>query len=449
MKAIIVGAGEVGYRIADRLSRENKDVVIIDRNPAMIRRVKDTLDVEVLEGTGSSPSLLIRAGIHQADILVAVTDSDEVNLMACLFANMVSKKTVKIARIRNQEYLQHKELFKQEAFNIDQIISPESEVVGKILAMFETPDAADVLRFCEGRVHLIGVKVKPDVVLAHRKLADLGETGLADKLLVAAIIRGRQMIVPGGQDVILPDDLVYVVSDDRNKKEVAKALGLRVEPVKSVVVAGAGQLGKSLAVSLDKTSYNVRIIDADENRCRELAMLLERGLVLHGDATDPELLLEERINEADIMVVATGDEERNVLISLLAKQLGVPMTITRVRKFSYIPLISSLGIDMVVSTHLAAIDATLQFIRKGKVMSVAALKGENAEVLEIVAQEPSRIVGAALRSLRFPRGALLGAIVRGDRVIIPKGDTSVQAGDRVLVFALRESIHAVEKLFME
>jgi len=449
VRAVIVGAGEVGYRVAERLSRENKDVVIIDRDPAKTRRVRDTLDVEVLEGTGSSPSRLEQSRIRDADILVAVTDSDEANIMACLFANVLSPKTIKIARIRNPEYLAYRSLFSHETLNIHRIINPESEVVKKIVALFDAPGAIDVLRFSEGKVHLIGVEVKKDSFLAHKKLSDLGGTDFGANMLVGAVIRGETMIVPGGEYVILPGDLIYVVSSTEVKRNVLRVLNLPEEPVHKVIIIGGGHLGLSLALHLDKTHIHTRLIDSDESRCRDLANSLERVTVLRGDATNQDVLLEEKVQDADVLVAVTGDEEKNILISLLAKQMGVPRTITRVQRFSYIPLTARLGIDTVVSTHLAAIDATLQFIRKGKVMSVAALKGEHAEVIEVVAQEPSDILGIPLKKLKFPKGALIGAVVRGGSVIIPGGHSVIQSQDRLLIFALREAIPAIERLLME
>ena len=444
MKIIIVGAGEVGFHIAQKLSEENQDVFLIDKDPEKIRRITEELDVKAVLGSGTSPETLRTSGISEADILVAATDSDEANLIACLFARNLNPYIVKIARVRSQEYLQEKDLFGKDLLGIDRIINPGLEMIKSIRSLMTVPGASDVIDFVDGRVKLIGITIRPESPVAGRQL--LSFKGAEGKLLVGAIVRGDQVFIPTGQDTIRAKDLVYVVVTDDELPRQLDFLGLDHGEVKRVFIVGGGETGTALAAALDHSRMNVKLIDKDSHRCEVLAERLEKVIVIHGDGTDKDLLEEENIKNADYMVAITGDEESNVLISLLAKGMGVKKTISRVSKFSYIPLVSALGIDTVVSQRLSAIRAILQYIRRGKIISVAPLKGEHAEAIEAEALETSEIVNIRLADVKFPKGALVGALVRGKEIVIPRGDTVIKPKDRLIIFALQKVVPKLEKL---
>lgn len=444
MKIIIVGAGEVGFHIAQKLSEENQDVVLIDKDPEKVKRITENLDIQALLGSGTSPEMLKNSGIQDAGMLVAATDSDEVNLIACMLARNLNQYILKVARVRNPEYLEENELFSQGPFGIDQIINPESVMVETIRNLMMVPGASDVIDFEGGRVKLIGFTVKPDSPLVDRQL--LSFKGMEGKVLLGAIVRGEQVIIPHGGDIIQADDLVYVVVRSDELPTIFKFFDVKSEGLRRVIIVGAGQTGTALATALDQTKINVKIIDKDNQRCAALAEKLERVIVINGDGTDRDLLQEENISNVDFLVAVTGDEESNILISLQAKGLGAKKTITRISKLSYIPLVSAIGIDTVVSPRLSAIRAILQYIRRGKIISVAPLKGEHAEAIEAEALETSDIVDKPLASVKFPKGALVGAIIRGDEIIIPRGDSLIKVKDRLIIFALQEVIPKLQKL---
>lgn len=444
MKIIIVGAGEVGFHIAKRLSEENQNVVLIERDLQNISRITENLDVQALLGSGTSPQNLRDAGIKSADMLVAATDSDEVNLIACLMAKNLNPYTLKIARIRNPEYLEEKELFGQDLLGIDHVINPEAEMVEAILRVMEAPGASEVIDFVGGRVKLVGITVHEDSPLANNKLASL--RGLEEKLLVGAIVRGEQVLIPRGDDIIRADDLIYVVVRDNGLNQILRLFNPEQGLLRRVIIVGAGQTGMALAASLDQTKVKTIIIDRDSERCIQIAEKLEKVVVINGDGADKSLLQEENVADVDFLVAVTGDEESNVLISLLAKGLKTKRTITRVSKISYIPLLSAIGIDTVVSTRLSAVRAILQHIRRGKIISVAPLKGEHAEAIEAEALETSDIVNVPLSDVKFPKGAIVGAIVRNGEIIIPRGDSIIRPKDRLIIFALQNVIPKLEKL---
>lgn len=444
MKIIIVGAGEVGFHIAQKLSEENQDVFLIDKDPEKIKRITENLDVQALLGSGTSPEMLKSSGIRDADMLVAATDSDEANLVACLLARNLNPFILKVARVRSQEYLNEKELFEKDLLGIDQIINPESVMVDTIRNLMMVPGASDVIDFVGGRVKLIGITVKPDASYAGRQL--LSFKGFEGKMLVGAIVRGDQVFIPHGEDTIHANDLIYMAARADEVPVDLGLLDLKEREVRRVIIVGGGETGSALAAALDNTKLNVKIIDKDTERCNFLAQRLEKVIVINGDGTDKNLLQEENISDVDFMVAVTGDEESNVLISLLAKGLGAKRNITRISKLSYIPLVSAIGIDTVVSSRLSAIRAILQFIRRGKIISVAPLKGEHAEAIEAEALETSDIVNIPLSKVKFPKGALVGAVVRGNEIIIPRGDTVIKAGDRLIIFAVRKVIPKLEKL---
>ena len=448
MKIVIVGAGEVGFHIASRLALEKKDVVVIDNNAGALHRVFETLDVQTVHGSGSSPSVLEGAGIKGADILLAVTSSDEINLVASIFTNILSPATIKLARIRSEEYLLYNDLLKHNPYNIDVIIHPEVEAVRAVEKILSVPGAVDVGEFADGRIKLIGVRLEADCPVAGTRLADLKHKTRKKKILVAAIIRNEKLIIPSGDDQILEQDLIYFISEEKELKTALKIFGKRAEPFKRVLIVGGGKLGLKLAKALEGHSIYTKLIEKDPDRCSELAEHLDKVIVLQGDGSDQDLLQEENVQDMDVVATLTGDDENNILISLLAKRMGARKALTRISKFSYFPLVSAIGLEHVVNPRFAAIDTILQYVRRGKVLSAKALKGEEAEVLEAIALESSDIVRKPLKLIPFPKGALVVAIIRGDEVIIPTGDSVILPQDRIIIFSTRQGIPQVEKALM-
>ena len=448
MKIIIIGAGEVGFHIASRLSLENKDVIVIEKNADALRRISENLDVQNIEGCGSSPAILEQAGIKEADILLAVTNSDETNLVASLFANILSPATIKLARIRGEEYLMYQDALSHDPYGIDVMINPEVEAVKTVERLLQVPGAVDVGEFADGRIKLIGVRLDVDCPVTGTKLIDLKKKTGNKKILVAAIIRDEKVIIPSGEDQLLERDLIYFVSEENELKEALKIFGKRAEPFNHVLLVGGGNLGLKLAQALGRLSIHTKLIEKDPDRCRELVEHLDKVIVLEGDGSDQRLLQEENIQNMDVVATLTGDEETNILTSLLAKRMGAHKTVTRISKFSYFPLVSAIGLEHIVSPRLAAINTILQHVRRGKVLSAMALKGEEAEALEAVALETSDIVGKPLQQIRFPQGALVVAIIRRDEVIIPTGDSVILPQDRIIIFSTPQSIPEVEKALM-
>lgn len=448
MKVIIVGAGEVGYHIASKLSRENKDVVLIDRDAGKLRRVNDTLDVQTLQGSGASPALLREAGIESAEMIVAVTDSDETNLVACLMSRVLSPGTTRIARIRNQEFFEVEAIKSGEVLGLSLVINPEVEVVKMIVRLLEVPGAVDVVDFAEGRVRLIGLKINPDSRLMGLSMVELRQLDPDRHVLIAAIYRDNQVIIPHGKTRFQAGDLAYVVTVAEEVEEALRFFGLTPSPIRSAFIIGGGQVGSLLAQNLEKKGIKIKLVDRSAERCQQLSERLSKTIVLNGDGTDQELLQEEHAADSDVFIALTNDEEENVLSCLLARRLGARQAITRINKFAYVPLVTAIGLETVVSSRLSAVSAILRHIRRGKVISAAALKGEDAEAIEFAALQTSEIVGRPLQDIKFPRHAIIAAIVRGSEVIIPRGTTVIQPDDRIIVFARREAISKVEQALM-
>ncbi len=446
MKIVIVGAGEVGYHIASRLAVENKDVVVIDRNPDALRRVSDSLDVQVVDGSGGSPLALEAAGVREADILLAVTDSDETNLLACLMADIMSRSTKKLIRLRDADYDRYHEALQAKAPHIDTIINPEIEVVRTIDRLMSVPGAVDVGEFAEGRVKFVGIQLEENTRLAGIRLMDIPGIIGEQQILIAAVVRNEKLIIPRGKDKLLPGDLIYFISEEGMLMETLKIFNKRAKAIHHAMIVGGGRVGIRLAKLLAKKNIHAKILEKSEKRCDILAQELDKAVVLCGDGSDQVLLEEENVKGMDVVVTLTDDEETNILTSLLVKRLGAPKVITKIRKFSYFPLMLAIGMEQVVNTRLSAINSILQHIRKGKVLSAISIKGEEAEVIEAVALETSEIVGKPLQKLSFPKGALVACIIRGEKVIIPKGDSVIEPDDRVIIFAMRNAIPKVERI---
>ena len=446
MKIIIVGAGEVGFHIAGRLSIENKDVVVIDSSPEAIRRVSDSIDVQAIHGSGSSPRVLEAAGIREAEILLAVTDSDEINLMACLMTDLMSPSTKKLARIRNADYDGYHDTFRNHAPRIDTIINPEIEAVKVIDRLMGVPGAVDVGEFENGRVKFVGIKLESDTPLADIALSDLPQKLGKQRPLIAAIVRGEELIIPRGTDRLRSQDVVYIVSETDKLNHTLEAFELDLEPVRRALIIGGGRIGFRLARLFEEKSISAKLIEKNPKRCNLLAEALDKVVVLCGDGTDQAILKEEGVQAMDVVITLTDDEQTNVLASLLAKRFGARKTITRVSSFRYFPLMSPIGIEQVVSPRLSAINSILHHIRRGKVLSALSIKGEQAEVIEAVALETSDIVERPLRKVSLPKGVLVTVIIRGEQVIIPDGDTVIKPGDRVIIFGTRQAVPDIEKI---
>lgn len=446
MKIIIVGAGEVGFHIAGRLALENKDVVLIDKNMDSIRRVTDHIDVQAIHGSGSSPAVLDEAGIRGAEILLAVTDSDETNLVACLSAHIISPTTKKLARLRDAAYDPYHQTFRDNPPHIDTIINPEIEVVNTIHRLLSVPGAVDVSDFENGRIKFVGVTLDASSRMAGAALSELPAIFGDARPLIAAIVRDEELIVPGGNDFLKPDDLVYFICKQDVLSETLRMFDKHDTPLNRVLIIGGGRIGYRLAALLEQNSIHTKIIERSNERCNALAQTLNKTVVLCGDGSDQELLKEENIQDMDSLVAVTDNEETNILVSLLGRRMGARNSITKISRFSYFPLLSTIGVDQVVSTRLSAINSILQHIRKGKILSATTLKGEQAEVLEAVALETSDIVGKPIKKLAFPKGALLVSVVRDEDIIIPTGDTVVKPGDKVIIFAKRQAVAKIEKI---
>ena len=446
MKIIIVGAGEVGFHIASHLTLENKEVVVIDKNADAIRRVSDHLDVQVVQGSGSSPVVLEEAGIRDAEVLLAVTDSDEANLVACLVANVLSPSTKKLARVRAGDFDQYHDHFREHAPHIDTIINPEIEVVKTIASMLSVPGAADVGEFADGRIKFIGIYLDSNSPLAGVKLSEIPDKITHVRLLIAAVVREEELIIPRGDDYLMPGDLVYFISEEEKLQETLAVFDKYDQPVKRVLIVGGGNIGFRLARSLEENSIYCKIIESSPDRCAEIAERLNRTVVLCGDGSDQALLAEENIRDIDVVITLTENEETNILASLLAMRMGAKKAITKISRFSYFPLMKAIGLEQVVSARLSAINTLLQHIRKGKVLSAISIKGEQAEVMEALALETSDIVDKPLKKISFPKGAIVAGIIRKDDIIIPTGESVIRPEDRVIIFARRQAIAKVEKM---
>jgi trk system potassium uptake protein TrkA len=451
MNIIIIGAGEVGYNLAKKLSKEGHDVVVVDHDPEKIRHIDESLDVRGLLGKGSSPAILKQAGMEEAELVIAVTNSDEINMVACLIAGTQSKIPKRIARIRNLEYTQETRIFDEQHLDIDLCINPEMETAKTIVRLVENPGSADFAEFAEGRVELIGAKIEEDSYVAGKKLRDLQavRSQFPDlKVLIVAISRNDQIIIPHGDETIYVGDVLYAVTDRNSVRNVLAYLRRAEEPVKRVLIAGGSPIGFEVARELQRGGVSVRMLEPDSGKCQGMAETLEKALILQGEITDQALLKEEGIEDQDFFISTSDDEDANILASLLAKRLGAKKTITLVRHLHYLSVLPTIGIDAVVSPRLSAIGRIMHYIRKGKILSVATLKEEDAEVIETVALETSDIVNRPIRELKFPKGALIGAVVRGDEVIIPGGEDVILPEDRVVIFTLQSSIRKVEKALM-
>jgi trk system potassium uptake protein TrkA len=448
MKVIVIGAGEVGYHIAKFLSREQDiDVVVIDTDHQKLGRISEELDIAVVEGEGGSPRVLGEAGADDADILLAVTNSDEINMISCLVAKALFNVKRKIARIRNEEYFTNRKLLEEDNLDINPAINPELESARAIIRIIETPSAYDVEEFENGIIKVIGFRVKEDSFIAGKSLKDLREQ-IGQKILIGIIQRGDSTIIPKGNDRIEPRDVVYLPIHRDNIERVAALIRGDVRPVRNVMMIGGGRIGFHVARVLEKSGVSLKIVENSQERCKYLIKHLEDTVVLHGNGADRGLLEEENAGSMDVFAAITNNEELNIMSSLLAKSMGARRVITVVNKTEYLPLAHDLGIEVVISPRLITASSILRYVRRGDILSLTAIAEDMAEIIEAGVSSSSPLAGKRLMDAEIPRSALVGAIIRDQDVIIPGGEDVIRHGDRLIIFTLYESIKKVEKLLI-
>ena len=451
MKVIVCGAGQVGYHIARQLSLENHDVTVVDSSEINIRNVGDTLDVQAILGFASYPDVLERANAEDADMLIAVTQSDEVNMVACQVAHSLFKVPTKLARVRNQSYLQPiwADLFSRDNMPIDVIISPELEVARAISRDLVVPGAFEAIPMADGKVRVIGVRCNEDCPVVNTPLRQL--TGVFPDLniVVVGIIRDGQTIVPTADDHMLTGDDVYFIADTEHVGRAMSIFGHEERQARRIIITGGGNVGIFLAglISEEHPGVTTRIIEADKERAERAARQLPDITVIHGNALDPEILEEAGVAVTEAIVAVTNDDETNILGSLLAKRHGALRAIALVNNTNYSPLITTLGVDAVVGPRSITASTILQHVRRGRIRDVHSLGEDLGEVLEADILETSSLAGETIGALDLPDGVMFGAIVRADKVITPRSDTVLNKGDRVIIFVRPAAVREIERLF--
>ena len=443
MRIVVAGAGKLGYSVAELLADDEFDVVVIENDPKRKDVVQNSLDVLVIEGNACSPTTFRDPDIRNADVLIACTDSDEMNMITCMMAkNNGIKHTV--ARIRNVDYAINSPEMLNSEMKIDLILNPERITAAEIDHILMTPSALNVDDFAEGKVRMFEAKLKENSPYANIPLKYLK---IPNDILVAMLFRKHKMIIPRGNDVLLPGDNVYFVGKQEAILEFEQNFTNTYEKLEKALIIGAGRTGRFLAPMLEKQGLMVKVIEKNKERCQMLASMLEKGLVLCGDGTDIDLLTEEGVSEADVVVCITEDDKLNLLLALLAKHLGAKKTIVRVTRNEYIELMEKVGVDVVLSSRLLSAGEVLRFVRKGGIVSVSLLEGAQAEALEIIVAAGSEVEGKALRNIKLPQECLICAIVHENEAIIPNGDTVLNANDRIILFAKSELVKSTVPMF--
>ncbi len=446
LRVIIVGGGQVGFNLAQRLSQEHQDVVLVDSDPDRVDYAAEQLDILSLLGNGASVPVLEQAGVRGAQLLLSVTSRDEVNLIACLAATRMGVPHT-IARISNPEYFTPGSVLSREQLGIDRMINPEREAAKEAYQLLKSAAATDVVSFADGRIQLLGLRVREGAPVAGIRLAELAERLGRFRYVTVAIVRDGVTTIPTGESKMKTGDHIYLLSPSDEVANIPPLAGYPAHSLEKVMIAGGSLEGQYLAEMLEKRRIGCTLLDRDRRRCLELAELLPKSLVLHGDATDLELLELEGVAGTDGFVAATGDDQTNLLSSLLAKNAGGRKVIALIEKFEYLPLVSQVGLDAAVSPRMSAVNAILRYVRKGRVLTMAGLTGTAAEAIEMKLTASSAAVGNMIADLGLPRGVLVGAILRDGQFIAPRGKHKLEDGDDVILFGLPEPLAEANKIF--
>ncbi|MBY4954331.1 MULTISPECIES: Trk system potassium transporter TrkA [Pantoea] len=451
MKIIILGAGQVGGTLAENLVGENNDITVVDSDATRLRVLQDKFDLRVVHGHGSHPRILREAGAEDADMLVAVTNSDETNMVACQIAYSLFNTPNRIARIRAAEYLRDAEkLFVPDAVPIDHLISPEQLVIDNIYRLIQYPGALQVVNFAEGKVSLAVVKAYYGGPLVGNPLSIMREHMPHIDTRVAAIFRQDRPIRPQGSTIVEAGDEVFFIAASQHIRAVMSEMQRLEKPYKRIMLVGGGNIGFGLAQRLEK-QYSVKLIERNQQRAAELAERLHDTIVFYGDASDQELLAEEHVDQVDLFIAVTNDDEANIMSAMLAKKMGAKKVMVLIQRRAYVDLVQGSVIDIAISPQQATISALLSHVRKADIVGVSSLRRGIAEAIEAIAhgdETTSRVVGRLIEDIKLPPGTIIGAVVRGDEVIIANDNVRVEQGDHVIMFLTdKKFVPDVERLF--
>jgi trk system potassium uptake protein TrkA len=450
MKVIICGAGQVGWQIARHLSGERNDVTIIDYNADLVRRASDTLDVQGIVGFASYPDVLERAGARDADMVIAATHSDEVNMVTCQVAHSIFGITRKIARLRSQSYLDaiYADLYRRDHLPIDVVISPEREVAEAALQRLAAPATFDTESFMGGKAQLLGIALDDECPVVNTPLRQLSDLFSTLRAIVVGVRRDERLFAPEPGDQLFPGDQIYVFSHSEDVNRALEIFGKKTKKQERVVIIGGGNVGLAVARALEARTDRVRakIIERDRATAERAADMLERTIVLHGDGMDMDLLIEANIDRADAVLAVTDDDKTNMLVAVRAKQAGATMAIALVNDPTLAPLMGPLDIDAYINPRATTVSSILRHVRHGKVRGVYSIGDAEAEMIEAQVLSTSPIAGKMVRDIAFPEGVLVGAIMKGDRVLKPTGDLRIDAGDVAALFAMAKDVPEVERL---
>lgn len=436
MRIIIIGAGKVGYFLAENLCKENH-VTIIDRSSTALRKAEENLDVLCIKGSGVSTSVLLEAGIKQADLLIAVTSTDEINMVCCLTGKKLGAAQT-IARIRDPEYAEELSLLKEE-LDLDMVINPEQAAADEIARSMNFSTAMNVESFAKGRVRLVEIKITEEMPIAGMRIIDIPNK-LSAQILIGVIVRGEEILIPSGEDIIREGDSIYVIGKSSNIYNFCKLVGKSPAKLKDVMIMGGGRIAIYLASLLTEMGMKVTILEIDKEKCIELSELLPEALIINGDGSDEELLQSENISDVDAFISMTGIDEENLMSALIAKQNGAGKVIAKINRLNYVNVAKNLGVDNVISPKLITSNQILTYVSRNNVETLHRIIEGKAEIIEFIVDRKSKILNTKLKHLKLPNDVIIATIVRKNEIVIPHGDDMIKEGDRVIIIAKNKNI---------
>lgn len=450
MRILIAGGGQTATLIASRLIREGNEIAIIEQDPERCQALEETLDARIIQANAASINTLRQAGIADAEMLIALTNVDQVNALVCLIASVESNARIRIIRLRTHDVEHWERIFRQADIPVDLIIHPESDIAERILRIVRIPAVLDVLDFSEGRVKLFGMSVENGSWIVNKNIKALSTDGPRRNCLVTMIFRGQQAIIPHGSDILRVGDHIYVVTPAEHLEATYRFMGLHTQgSLERVFILGGKQIGIGVAEQLENIGVTVKLFEKNAERCDLISKILQKSIVLHADGTDEAILRKENVDGVGAFLALTGHDEDNIMASLLARKLGAKKVITLIHRLDYLPIVERLEIPITVNPRLAAVDRVLRYVRKGRVISVTSFREEEAEAIELVAASNSKYINTNVKDLHLPHDSIIGAISRSNsEVIIPRGHDSIQSGDRVIFFALESSVPILESAFL-